>query len=87
MKIEKLTEDIFKATVSGSLATRHEVTVTDIAHYRLTSGPVTREGLLDFSFKFLLDQEPNTSILRKFDITVISQYFQEYRSKFLRILS
>ena len=55
MKIEKLTEGIFKVTVSGSLATRHEVTVTDIAHYRLTSGPVTKEGLLDFSFKFLLD--------------------------------
>ena len=87
MKIEKLTEDIFKVTVSGSIATRHEVTVTDIAHHRLTSGRVTKEELLDFSFKFLLDREPNTSILSKFDITVISQYFPEYESELFRILS
>ena len=87
MEIEKLTEDIFKVTVSGSPATRHEVTVTDIVHYHLTNGRLTKEGLLDFSFEFLLDQEPNTLISSKFDITVISQYFREYGSKFLRILS
>ena len=87
MKIEKLTEDVFKVTVSGSVATQHEVTVTDIAHYHLTSGRTTKEELLDFSFKFLLDREPNTSILSKFDITVISHYFPDYESELLQILS
>ena len=87
MKIEKLTEDVFKVTVSGSVATQHEVTVTDIAHYHLTSGRTTKEELLDFSFKFLLDREPNTSILSQFDIIVISQYFPEYESELLQILS
>ena len=87
MKIEKLTEDVCKVTVSGSVATQHEVTVTDLAHHHLTSGRTTKEELLDFSFKFLLDREPNTSILRQFDITVISEYFPEYESKLLQILS
>ena len=87
MKIEKLTEDVFKVTVSGSVATQHGVTVTDIAHYHLTSGRTTREELLDFLFKFLLDREPNTSILSQFDIIVISQYFPEYESELLQILS
>ena len=87
MKIEKLTEDVFKVTVSGSVATQHEVTVTDIALYDLTSGRTTKEELLDFSFKFLLDREPNTSILSQFDIIVISQYFPEYESELLQILS
>jgi hypothetical protein len=87
MKIEKLTEDVFKVTVSGSIATQHEVTVTDLAHHHLTSGRTTKEELLDFSFKFLLDREPNTSILSQFDITVISQYFPEYESELLQILS
>ena len=87
MKIEKLTEDVFKVTVSGSVATQHEVTVTDLAHHHLTSGRTTKEELLDFSFKFLLDREPNTSILSQFDITVISQYFAEYESELLNILS
>ena len=87
MKIEKLTEDVFKVTVSGSVATQHEVTVTDIAHYHLTSVRTTKEELLDFSFKFLLDREPNTSILSQFDIIVISQHFPEYESELLQILS
>ena len=87
MKIEKLTEDVFKVTVSGSVATQHEVTVTDIAHYHLTSGRTTKEELLDFSFKFLLDWEPITSILSQFDIIVISQHFPKYESELLQILS
>ena len=87
MKIEKLTEDIFKVTVSGGVTTQHEVTVNDIAHYDLTKGRITKKELLYFSFKFLLDREPNTSILSKFDITVISRYFSEYESELLQILS
>ena len=87
MKIEKLTEDVFKVIVSGSIATQHEVTVTDIAYQHLTSGRTTKEELLEFSFKFLLDREPNTSILSQFDITVISQYFPEYESELLQILN
>ena len=86
MRIEKLTEDVFKVTVSGVVETRHEVTVNDIAYQRLTSGRATKGELLAFSFKFLLDREPNTSILSKFDITVISQYFPEYESELLQIL-
>ena len=73
MKIEKLTEDVFKVTVSGSETIQQEVTVTDIAHYHLTSGRTTKEELLGLSFKFPRDQEPKTSILSQFDITVISK--------------
>ena len=53
MKIEKVTEDVFEVTISGSVATQHEVTITDIAYHNLTSGRVTKEELLDFSLKFL----------------------------------
>ena len=87
MKIKKVTEDVFEVTISGSVATRHEVTITDIAHHHLTSGRATKEELLDFSFKFLLEREPNTSILSKFEITVISQYLPEYETELLQILS
>ena len=87
MKIEKETEDVFEVTISGSVTTQHEVTITDIAYHHLTSGPATKEELLDFLFKFLLAREPNTSILRKFEITVISQYFPEYETELLQILS
>ena len=87
MKIKKVTEDVFEVTISGSVATQHEVTLTDIAYHHLTHERVTKEELLDFSFKFLLAREPNTSILSKFEITVISQYFPEYETELLQILS
>lgn len=87
MKIEKLTKDVFRITVSDIVATQHEVTVTDRAYYHLTGGRTTKEELLEFSFKFLLNREPNTSILNKFDITLISLYFPEYETELLQILS
>ena len=87
MKIEKLAEDIFKVTVSRGVTTQHEVTVTNIGHYDLTKERKTKEELLDFSFRFLLDREPNTSILSKFEITIISQYFPEYETEVHQILT
>jgi hypothetical protein len=30
------------------------------------------------SFEFLLEREPNTSILPEFDLSVIQRYFPEY---------
>jgi hypothetical protein len=30
------------------------------------------------SFRFLLEREPKESILRRFNLTVISRYFPEY---------
>ena len=84
MKIEKLGDDVFKVTISGLTKTEHKVTVTDNHHKRLTAGQVTKERLLEFSFKFLLNREPNTSILASFDITVIQNYFQEYEAEVKR---
>ena len=81
MNIEKQSNDIFRVTVSGSTTTQHEITVTDSVHQELTEGQATKEELLDFSFKFLLDREPNTSILLSFEIMVIAGYFPEYPTK------
>ena len=81
MKIEKLGGDVFKVTTCGPTKTKHKVTVTDNHHKRLTAGQVTKERLLEFSFKFLLKREPNTSISASFDITVIQTYFGEYEAK------
>jgi len=34
--------------------------------------------LIEFSFKFLLERELNTSILSSFELSVISGYFPDY---------
>ena len=84
MKIEKLGGDVFKVTICGPTKTEHKVTVTDNHHKRLTAGQVTKERLLEFSFKFLLTRESNTSILASLDITVIQNYFVEYEAEVKR---
>ena len=84
ISIKKLNDDVFEVTVADSITTVHEVTVTDQNLTDLTDNTVTKTQLLEFSFKFLLDKEPNTSILSSFDINVISKYFSDYRDKVRR---
>ena len=84
VSIKKRTDDVFQVTVADSMTTTHEVTVTDQSLSDLTDDKVTKEQLLKFSFNFLLDREPNTSILSSFDINVISRYFSDYRDEVRR---
>ena len=78
ISIEKRTDNIFVVTVADSVTTNHTVTVTNQSLTDLTDDNVTKTQLLEFSFNFLLDREPNTSILSSFDINVISKYFPDY---------
>ena len=79
--ITELSKDKFEITVKADQITKHVVSVTDQMLLNLTKNKISKEELLNFSFNFLLEREPNTSILSKFDIIVISKYFPEYISK------
>ena len=79
--ITELSKDKFEITVNAEQITKHVVSVTDQMLLNLTKNKISKEELLNFSFNFLLEREPNTSILSKFDIIVISKYFPEYISK------
>ena len=81
---KKRTDDVFVVTVADSVTTNHTVTVTNQSLTDLTDNNVTKTQLLEFSFNFLLDREPNTSILSSFDINVISKYFSDYRDEVRR---
>ncbi len=84
ISIKKRTDDVFVVTVADGITTTHTVTVTDQSLTDLTDNNVTKTQLLEFSFNFLLDREPNTSILSSFDINVISKYFSDYRDEVRR---
>ena len=71
-------KDTFSVTVTGSSTTTHTVTISDQIHTKLTGGKIFKEALLEMSFEFLLQREPNTSILAKFKLEMISQYFPDY---------
>ena len=71
-------QDTFSVTVTGSSTTTHIVTISDQIYSKLTSGKISKVTLLEKSFEFLLQREPNTSILAKFNLEVISQDFPDY---------
>ena len=66
--------------VEGGTSTRHVVTVASADLARLDPGAGDPHLLVDRSFRFLLEREPNTSILRSFDLMEIARYFPEFES-------
>ena len=84
ISIKKLSDDIFEVIVAKASTTIHAVKVTDQSLTDLTDDIATKAQLLEFSFKFLLEREPNTSILSSFDINVISKYFSNYKDEVRR---
>ena len=58
----------------------HKVSLSEEYFKSLTNGG-SPEDLIKKSFEFLLEREPNTSILSVFDLTVISSYFPEYEEE------
>ena len=78
ISIQMLSNNEYEVTVKSNTVTTHTVSLSDEVQKNLTNSKVTKEELLDFSFKFLLDREPNTSIMSSFELTVISRYFSDY---------
>ena len=76
--INELSDKEFQVTVNAKNLTSHNVTMTDDTYQNLTNGKVSKKKLIEFSFKFLLEREPNTSILSSFELSVISSYFPKY---------
>jgi hypothetical protein len=71
----------------GRGETRHHVTMAGDTCERLTMGTHTPERCIEAAFQFLLDREPKESILRRFEVTVISCYFPEFERELPRYLS
>lgn len=78
ISVRRVDQGSYEVTVTGPTKTTHTVTLIDSYHQKLTDGKITPEELIERSFEFLLEREPNTSILRRFDLPVIQTYFPEY---------
>jgi hypothetical protein len=61
-------------------STTHDVTVaaSDANELAVASDPAHVERLVEETFDFLLEREPKESILRTFDLSVVSQYFPDF---------
>jgi hypothetical protein len=76
LRVMKKGRDVYEVEVGAARPTRHSVTAGAGDVERLTGGKATAERLIEESFRFLLERESNTSILRSFQITDISYYFR-----------
>jgi hypothetical protein len=76
--VKPIDSTTFEVMVEGTTTTTHKVTLTAPYYEKLTGKRVAPEVLVEKSFRFLIDRESNTSILRSFDLPVIGQYFPEY---------
>lgn len=74
----------FQVVVDDTRSTEHTVTMRRVDYERLTGETVKvgetdgPERFIRESFQFLLDREPQGSILGQFDVTIIPRYFPEY---------
>lgn len=81
IEIQKSQGDVFIVKIHDSIQTEHKVTLSQAYFQQLTGGDASPEELVKRSFEFLLNREPNTSILRTFELPVIGRYFPEYEQK------
>jgi len=67
--------------------TRHAVSMDREYFAALLGGDTLPEDLIARSFEFLLKRESKGSILRSFDISVITGYFPEYETEIRKLLN
>lgn len=77
----------WRVEVRGTTPTAHEVTIPAGYPEKLGLAGVAPERVVEESFRFLLEREPNTSILRSFELPVIGRYFPEYEREIRRRLA
>ena len=78
VEVETIGDDDFLVKVSAATSTEHHVTLTDAYWEQIWNSRLTKKEIVSRSFAFLLEREPNSSIMRTFDLPVIQRYFNEY---------
>lgn len=82
IEVKKKSNQEFVVNIKDkSTSTEHEVTLDEEYYQILTDGEMTREELIKRSFEFLLERESKESILSKFNLKIIKNYFPEYEEK------
>ena len=79
--IKKNDNNTYAVFIENSVNSNHIVTLNDDIYFEMTKGFKSKEELILFSFKFLLERENNTSILSNFNLETIQNYFPEYKNE------
>jgi len=82
IKVEKKDQQEFTVKVEGK---EYNVGLDDEYWQDLTGGKITKEELIEKSFKFLLEREPKESILPRFNLRIVKQYFPEFKEEIRKL--
>ena len=86
ISVEAIDNNSFKVLVTKGSKTKHIVLLNNRFHQDVTNNKLTKTELITHSFEFLLRRESNQSILKKFNLEVISQYFPEYIDEIKKLI-
>jgi len=78
IEVEKKNQQEFKVKVEEK---EYNVGLDDEYWQDLTGGKIAKEELIKKSFEFLLEREPKESILSRFNLRIINQYFPEFEEE------
>jgi hypothetical protein len=78
--VNMVAANTYEVVVEGDMETIHRVHMSQEYYRALCGATVTHEYVLIQAFRFLLEREPNTSILAEFDLTDINRYFPEFEA-------
>lgn len=80
ISVNMVAANVYEVVVQGETETVHRVSMSQAYYRDLCGATVTHEYVLVQVFRFLLEHEPNTAILREFDVAVISTYFEDFET-------
>jgi hypothetical protein len=78
---------VFTVEVHAARTTTHQVTVPQGYGEQVGAAGATDQQLVAASFAFLLEREPSSSILTRFRLDRIADYFPEYPREICRYLA
>jgi len=82
IKVEKKNQQEFTVKVEEK---EYNVGLDDEYWQDLTEGKITKEELIKKSFEFLLEREAKESILPRFNLRIINQYFPEFKEEIRKL--
>ena len=87
IEVKKKDQEEFRVKVEEKGPSKEYVVTLEDSYYQdLTQGKVTKEELIEKSFRFLLQRESKESILSKFNLKVIKSYFPEFEEEIRRAI-
>jgi len=82
IKVEKKNQQEFTVKVEEK---EYNVGLDDEYWQDLAGGKIAKEELIKKSFEFLLKREPKESILSRFNLRLINQYFPEFKEEIRKL--